>query len=538
MAIKHYTGKLYGSRKVSDFDYDDEIFEIHSFWLKSNKDKDALVYKFPKGSKSMDLVVSLPKGVYSTAFMFSNRPYRGTCKSLSLVDFNTYDVDCMDFMFDMLTTRVLNLGNKFFTGNVHSMSWMFSGVVTEKPIDLGKYFDTSSVEDMSYMFSGAVLRKGFSLGNRFHTGNVTDMQGMFYGVISHRDFTLGTNFDTRNVITMEEMFDQYDEAERRNPYDIMCVIDEEEQEGISASIKEENLDWYTPLLGDKFDTSNVKCMDKMFNYCCKFPENFTLGAKFDTSNVVMMTGMFCNAKLPRNFIFGSRFKIPPMVSDPEDCEDAYLGMLSGYKIYPDSDLSLFINSGCDLGVLFCDVEFSDDYVFPDWFDFSSYPKERENGKIGCEEVCLNYKNKYCYTPSKILEMLLCKDAKVAHDCKREEQKRKINLEKQCKKELLKLLKEGKTISEARQSLVSSKDGSGYSQHDFEEILDSAIIFISEALTRNCNTDISNLLSFKSNDKYSKYTIGEVRGKLLAKGYPKEIVYECILNYIGDQYLTL
>lgn len=88
------------------------------------------------------------------------------------------------------------------------------------------------------------------------------------------------------------------------------------------------------------------------------------------------------------------------------------------------------------------------------------------------------------------------------------------MEKQCKKELLKLLKEGKTISEARQSLVSSGiDCTVYSQHDFEEILDSAVIFISEALIRNCNTDASDLLSFKSNDKYSKYTIGEVRDKL-------------------------
>lgn len=123
--------------------------------------------------------------------------------------------------------------------------------------------------------------------------------------------------------------------------------------------------------------------------------------------------------------------------------------------------------------------------------------------------------------------------------KNKKQNRKLKLEKQCKKELLKLLKEGKTISEARQSLVSSCiDLSGYSQHDFEELLDSAVIFISEALTSNCNTDASNLLSFKSNDKYSKYTIGEVRDKLLAKGYPKEIIYECILNYISDQYLTL
>lgn len=511
MAIKHYTGKLYGSERVSDFDYDDEIFEIRSVAWNSGE---SLIYKFPKGSKSMDLVVSLPKGVYSTAFMFSNHPYRGTCRSLSLVDFNTYDVDCMRNMFDRLVTRVLNLGNKFFTGNVHDMSWMFAGVVTEKPIDLGKYFDTSSVEDMSYMFSGAVLRKGFSLGNRFHTGNVTDMQGMFYGVISHRDFTLGNNFDTRNVTTMEEMFDQYDEAERSDPYDIMWVIDKEEQDDISASIEEENLDWYTPLLGDKFDTSKVKDMSKMFNCCSKFPENFTLGAKFDTSSVVVMTGMFYEAKLPRNFTFDSRFKIPPMVIAAEYCEDGYLGMLSGYKIYPDSDLSLFINSGCDLGMLFDNVEFSADYVFPDWFDFSSYPKKIENVKDGYEEVCLYYRNKHCYIPSKILEMLLSKDAKIAHDCKRD---------------LLKLLKEGKRIDSIKPILLESEYDSTVIDYSMHEVI--------EKLSDSCKTETRALLAIKSNN-YSELTISEAQAKLMAKGYPEIVVLRTIMSYIGDQYLTL
>ena len=124
----------------------------------------------------------------------------------------------------------------------------------------------------------------------------------------------------------------------------------------------------------EIDTSDVVSMAGMFGNS-ELPEGFTLGDKFDTSSVVVMTGMLYEAKLPRNFTFGSRFKIPPMVSAAEYCEDGYLGMLSGYKIYPDSDLSLFINSGCDLGMLFDNVEFSADYVFPDWFDFSSYPKK-------------------------------------------------------------------------------------------------------------------------------------------------------------------
>lgn len=520
MAIKHYTGRLYGSSKVSDFDYDDEIFEIYSVEIFN---KDALVYKFPKGSENMDLVVSLPKGVYSTAYMFSDRQCEGRqcegfepsiCRSLSLVNFNTYDVDCMSHMFDTLITRVLNLGNKFFIGNVYDMSWMFSGIVTEKPIDLGKYFDTSSVEDMSYMFSGAVLRKGFSLGNRFHTGNVISMEGMFYGVTSHRDFTLGNNFDTRNVITMEEMFNQYDEAERMHPNDIMCVIDEEEQEGISASIEEENLDWYTPLLGDKFDTSSVKRMGKMFNFCRKFPENFTLGDKFDTSSVVDMSLMFCSASLPRGFVFGNKFKVPDMPKKQVYVYEGYKGMLSWYTIYPESDLSLFINSGCDLGILFGCVEFSDDYIFPDWFDFDSYFKEISHEKRGDNEVRLHYKNKGCIVSPEILEMILSKDAKVAHDCKRD---------------LLKLLKKGKRIDSIKFTLLES----GYDS----TVIDYSMNEIIEKLSDSCKAETRALLAIKSNN-YSELTISEAQAKLMAKGYPEIVVLRTIMAYIGDQYLTL
>lgn len=64
-----------------------------------------------------------------------------------------------------------------------------------------------------------------------------------------------------------------------------------------------------------------------------------------------------------------------------------------------------------------------------------------------------------------------------------------------------------------------------------------IAMVGGKLNSSCMETIKKLMII-SKEGYSSYTISEVKEKLLAKGYPKEIVYECILNYIGDQYLTL
>lgn len=484
MAIRHYTGKLRGSEKVSDFDYDDKEFYLRTFKGDSAK---ALIYRFPKGSENMDLRVSLPKGVYSTAYMFTdscafccNDCGSNVCRSLSLVDFDTSEVDCMSYMFCGLTTRSLNLGSKFFTGNVRDMSYMFGDVITEKPIDLGTHFNTTNVLNMRGMFYGAVLRKGFSLGDEFYTDNVKDMSCMFYGVTLHRDFTLGDNFDTSNVTNMECMFDQHEE-ERTDPRDIDLVVDEEEMECVLKTLEEEDLGYYAPLLGDKFDTSRV--------------EN--------------MFGMFANVKFPKNFTFGNKFKLPP--TNDNDCYDS---MLLGYEIHPDSDLSFlsnFINSGCNICRLFREVTFSEDYVFPDWFDFDNYSKEVEGFE---DHVVLRYKKDHCCIPLEIFEMLLIKDAKVANDCKRD---------------LSELLKGGKNIGQARSVLL----GKGYSGIVVDYSMDEVVIQLSD----RCRTDVKTLLAIKS-DKYSGLTISEARDKLLAKGYPEIVVLRCICDYIGDQYLSL
>ena len=59
-------------------------------------------------------------------------------------------------------------------------------------------------------------------------------------------------------------------------------------------------------LGKKFDTSNVTCMQGMFQEC-EIPAGFTLGDKFSTNNVTNMEEMFQHCKLPAGFALGDKF---------------------------------------------------------------------------------------------------------------------------------------------------------------------------------------------------------------------------------------
>lgn len=92
-----------------------------------------------------------------------------------------------------------------------------------------------------------------------------------------------------------------------------------------------------------------------------------------------------------------------------------------------------------------------------------------------------------------------------------------------------MLKSGKSIEMSRLELSNN----GYDAH----VVDRCIAMVVGKLNSRCMETIKKLMII-SKEGYSSYTISEVKEKLLAKGYPKEIVYECILNYIGDQYLTL
>lgn len=65
------------------------------------------------------------------------------------------------------------LGDKFDTSKVTNMDWMFR--YASLPNDLGNKFNTINVKTMSSMFLSSYPPAGFSLGNKFDTSNVENM---------------------------------------------------------------------------------------------------------------------------------------------------------------------------------------------------------------------------------------------------------------------------------------------------------------------------------------------------------------------------
>ena len=99
----------------------------------------------------------------------------------------------------------------------------------------------------------------------------------------------------------------------------------------------------------------------------------------------------------------------------------------------------------------------------------------------------------------------------------------------CKKDLIKLLKEGKSIRDALRCLTTR-----YPMVNIDRISSECL----SKLYIECSKNVSRLLEIPIGSEYCRYTIAEVRKKLQEAGYPKEVVDDCILNYIGDQYISL
>ena len=95
------------------------------------------------------------------------------------------------------------------------------------------------------------------------------------------------------------------------------------------------------------------------------------------------------------------------------------------------------------------------------------------------------------------------------------------------KEVIAMLKQRKSKDDVLSMLVSK----GIS-------FDSAISLYSIAINPlkvKCKNDISKI--FVVEGKSSKYTVGEVREYLQDRGYPKEIVNNCLLEYLKNEYLV-
>lgn len=505
--IKHYKGEL------GEFDYDDKEFEVSEgeYHAVSKEGEDYYVkYKCLKYI-GKGLSVNLPRGCTSTKGMFKDceLPEGFTLGP----DFDTSNVTNMSRMFYNCTKpKGFSLGDKFNTSNVTDMSYMFSGEVAFDEgsgfidFSFGDKFDTSNVTNMSGMFEGCTLSKGFSFGDKFDTSKVTDMSYMFYECSFEEDFSFGDKFDTSSVTNMSGMFGG---------------------EGKYNASKNFSL-------GDKFDTSNVTDMSYMFDWFgCENDDGWTLGDKFDTSKVTNMDWMFRYAGLPKDL--GNKFN----TINVKTMSSMFMGsyMPEGFSLGDKFDTSNVENM---MGTFSCIIH--EDFSLPDNFTISGL-KDGYDDSRGYEYTVQDVKecmfDDYDFGENTINKKFKGLTAEEIIDLLKG---RKGELIK-CQKAMLKLLKEGKTLKEAEEILSSSGLIDKYKNivGDIQSIgIDTAKSLGSKVevqLKNKCSVAAIQLLSIEEHDGFSNYTIGEVQDILIGKGFPKDIVNECILNYIKDEYIS-
>ena len=326
-----------------------------------------------------------------------------------------------------------------------------------------------------YMFERYSFKNKDSLKN-FDTSKVVSMQSMFQCCKFPEGFTLGDKFDTSNVEDMYLMF---------------C-----------GSTLPEGF-----TLGDKFDTSSVKFLSQMFYDCGELPEGFTLGDKFDIHSAININSMFFGCSLQEGFTLGDKF-------DTSNVEDmrwlfAYCKLPEGFSLGNKFNTS----SVKYIAYMFRCCEFPEVFTLGDGFDVSHIPDvgNEWDEEIGCMFLDCNLpKDVLKKSRDEIIKYLRGKD------------KDYIN----CKKELLKLLKKCKSLKEAKMKLSKSNI-----KPDVLELVSKNIVL---ALSDRCLNETNNF--FIKKNGISSYTVGEIRKKLLGRGYPREIVNECIVNYLENQYL--
>ncbi len=385
---------------------------------------------------------------------------------------------CCTGMFEGHSFKNKDSLKNFDTSLVVEMNYMFEECGFPKGFTLGDKFDTSKVINMIGMFHECILPKGFTLGDKFDTSRVINMKGMFYMCYSLPEgFTLGNKFDTSRVINMSYMFYLCNFPEGftlGDKFDTSRVTDMGWM--FNANERYKFPEGFT--LGDKFDTSKVTDMNHIF-YMCNFPEGFILGDKFDTSKVINMCNMFYRSKFPEGFTLGDKFDTSKVTD--MNYFFAYCKLPEGFTLGDKFDTSRV-------------TEANRTYMFHSWEFYKCKSQEDVSKKSNKEKI---------------------KDA----DGKNKDY---IN----CKKELLKLLKDGKSIEEAKTELSCNIK---------PEVLESVSKEIVLALSVSCVKDVN--IFFTKKNGTSKYTVGEIRKKLIEeRGYPGEIVNKCIVDYLENQYL--
>ena len=187
-------------------------------------------------------------------------------------------------------TYKLTLGGEDRIVANYNMSEYFSNFTNAKTMDLS-YLDTSNVTDMSFMFYSSRSLTRLDLSN-FDTSNVTNMQYMFFYTTSLTEIDL-SSFDTSNVTNMEDMFSCATSLTEidLSSFDTSNVISMRQMfdGGYMEPMKLEKI-----IFGEKFNTSNVTNMSRMF-FACVNLQTLDLSS-FDTSKVTDMSMMFCSCE--------------------------------------------------------------------------------------------------------------------------------------------------------------------------------------------------------------------------------------------------
>ena len=286
-----------------------------------------------------------------------------------------------------------------------------------------------------------------------------------------------------------------------------------------------------------FDTSRVDSMMDMFSHAT-FNEGFTLGSNFDTRNVGSMRAMFMNAKLNSGFTLGDKFDTSEVVdmqcmftgvvfTDPNALCSKFSVRNVEYAINMFSDatfcsgftLGSQFKLSCEASVtgMFDGTKFNEDFRFEDGCYINYTPGDYEDFPITERTKLPSRVYKYLQEGVPIAEQ----NVVALYSMGSTEFTRETIVE------FSKLIGKGIPLSVAYYQLMEKVDSFN---------VDGAYRIVRGRYLDNLKPAVSELLKLNSLG-YSYVTIGDCRKVLIEKGYPVDLVNECIVDYLSEQYVS-
>lgn len=296
------------------------------------------------------------------------------------------------------------------------------------------------------------------------------------------------------------------------------------------------------------DTSECRFFDYMFAGL-SIPSNFKFGKYFRTTNCVNMSAMF----------YGSTFMGSTDLSNLKvqgECNNLfYLCKFSGDVVFPELlensmcngfatftfasfygkvDFNNMLNDIKDFNCTFMNAYFGEDFLFPD--DFTLYGKQ-------CKDVFreASFSDGF-YLPANfmcgggtlglasamydrvLLSELVGSSDDLAIVSWLKAKNPDLNKKNENVENVINLLKAGIPVERIRIDLVGETK---LTTDEIKQIMSDAYQFV----YKECFGFCSDLFSY-----IGSYTVGDIQEKLLSKGYAKEIVDACIVDFLRNKYL--